>query len=60
MPKRSSKRKDVNEIAASIVSRATEPVKVDKNPYAVAFGRLGGLKGVELGLRSYHLNVEGK
>lgn len=45
MPKRSSTRKDVNEIAASIVSRATEPAKVDKNPYAVALCRLGGLKG---------------
>lgn len=45
MPKSSSTRKYVNEIAASIVSRATKPAKVDKNPYAVALGRLGGLKG---------------
>lgn len=39
MPKRSSK--DINELATSIVSEATK----DKNPYAVALGRLGGLKG---------------
>jgi len=30
MPKRSSKRKDFNEIAASIVAEATEPAKADK------------------------------
>jgi hypothetical protein len=52
MPKRSSKRKDVNQIAASIVEQATQeptPKKLDeqsaKNPAAVALGRLGGLKG---------------
>lgn len=43
MPKRS--RKDINEIAASIVEVATEPSRTEKNPYAVALGRLGGLKG---------------
>ena len=40
MPKRSSK--DVNVIASGIVEKATQP---DKNPNAVALGRLGGLKG---------------
>lgn len=49
MPKRSSKkRQDINELAASIVEQATseteEPQK-EKNPAAVALGRLGGLKG---------------
>ncbi len=40
MVKRSSK--DVNEIAANIVAQATGQ---DKNPAAVALGRLGGLRG---------------
>ena len=49
MPKRSSKPKpkDVNQIAAEIVRMTTgqpEP-KPEKNPAAVALGRLGGLKG---------------
>jgi hypothetical protein len=47
MPKRSSK-KDINELAASIVESATsstEGVQNKKNPHAVALGRLGGLKG---------------
>ena len=50
MPKRSSKKqtpKDTNELAAFIVEQATtepEPAK-EKNPHAVALGRLGGLKG---------------
>lgn len=37
---------DVNVLAKAIVSQATgeEPVK-EKNPAAVALGRLGGLKG---------------
>jgi len=39
MPKRSSK--DINEIASCIVNVTTK----DKNPNAVALGRLGGLKG---------------
>ena len=33
--------KDINQIAASIVSQST----TEKNPAAVALGRLGGLKG---------------
>jgi hypothetical protein len=51
MPKRSSKpKKDVNQLAASIVQAATgesgpTPAQEDKNPAAVALGRLGGLKG---------------
>lgn len=58
MPKRSSKR-DVNELAASIVGKATgeepeaeeaadetpETTEDGKNAAAVALGRLGGLKG---------------
>lgn len=51
MPKRSSKKKkDINELAKSIVEQATggqpkESVDEGKNPAAVALGRLGGLKG---------------
>lgn len=51
MPKRSSKKKpqDINELAASIVSEATDQPKpepkAEKNPAAVALGRLGGKKG---------------
>ena len=50
MPDRSSKRKDVNELAASIVERATsdepEPDPHEgKNRAAVELGRLGGQKG---------------
>ena len=51
MPKRSSSPKDLNQIAASIVAQSTGqslPVvqlKPEKNPAAVALGRLGGLKG---------------
>ena len=51
MPKRSSKpKKDVNQLAASILAAATgEPEamnpKGEKNPAAVALGRLGGQKG---------------
>lgn len=51
MPKRSSKKQtpeDTNELAAFIVEQATTgseiPLK-EKNPNAVALGRLGGLKG---------------
>ena len=45
MPKRSSKRQpqDVNVLAADIVAEATGDS--EKNPAAVALGRLGGLKG---------------
>lgn len=51
MPKRSSKgRKDLNQLAASIVAQATgeeeeQPEQPEKNQAAVALGRLGGLKG---------------
>jgi hypothetical protein len=48
MPKRSSK--DINETAFSVVQRSlsnsdTTPPKPEKNPAAVALGRLGGIKG---------------
>lgn len=45
MPKRSSKKSpgDVNVLAADIVAEATGDS--EKNPAAVALGRLGGLKG---------------
>lgn len=56
MPKRSSKKKtnkDVNIIAAHIVeqtinksiSKSSQKESKEKNPAAVALGRLGGLKG---------------
>ncbi len=51
MPKRSSKKKDINLIAKSIVDDATaeellkKAVEEGKNPAAVLLGRLGGLKG---------------
>ncbi len=51
MPKRSSKPRpsDLNQLAASIVGEATEPKSAEapreKNPAAVALGRLGGIKG---------------
>ena len=53
MQKRSSKKKnirDVNILASSIVEQATgevtpKPEDSNKNPAAVALGRLGGLKG---------------
>jgi hypothetical protein len=49
MPKRSSKPKDLNEVAASVVDEATgdEPRTEDsgKDPAAVELGRRGGLKG---------------
>jgi hypothetical protein len=52
MPKRSSRPKDVNQLAKMIVDLSTgnpihediSPVK-EKNPAAVALGRLGGAKG---------------
>ena len=47
MPKRTSK--DVNQMAKNVVDRIIEltegPDKPDKNPAAVALGKLGGLKG---------------
>jgi hypothetical protein len=53
MPDRSRNRpRDVNELARQVVDEATgeaprldPPVEVEKNPAAVALGRLGGLKG---------------
>ena len=46
MLKRTSKtEEDVNTLAASIVEQATEGPPPEKNPAAVALGRLGGLKG---------------
>ena len=51
MPKRSSKKsKDTNVLASQIVEEATgepkpKPEDANKNPAAVALGRLGGLKG---------------
>ena len=43
MPKRSSKPQDVNVLAADIVAEATGDG--EKNPHAVALGRLGGKVG---------------
>jgi hypothetical protein len=48
MPKRSRKPADLNRLAASIVSEATDPDHdpyQGKNPAAVELGRLGGKKG---------------
>ena len=53
MQKRSSKAKDINQIASNIVTAATGQDSVPqsvrpgpaKNPAAVALGKLGGLKG---------------
>lgn len=50
MPKRSSKPRDLNKLAASIVGEATSeesPPDPDegKDPHAVALGRKGGRKG---------------
>ena len=46
MHKRTSKKdEDVNTLAASIVEQATGETVREKNPAAVALGRLGGLKG---------------
>lgn len=46
MPKRSST-KDVNQIAKSILDQVTLEAEAqpEKNPAAVALGRMGGLKG---------------
>ncbi len=62
MPKRSSKKKDVNLLAKSIVGEATmenlldKAVENGKNPAAVLLGRLGGLKGGKA--RAAKLSVE--
>jgi hypothetical protein len=50
MPKRSSKQKDPSEIARHVLDTVVPdaepaPPKPEKNPAAVALGRLGGLKG---------------
>jgi hypothetical protein len=55
MPERSSEpSEDVNDVAYALVKAATEgnaektairPVPTEKNPAAVALGRLGGVKG---------------
>jgi hypothetical protein len=53
MPKRSSKQKDTQQLARSVLDKIvpdaepTEPAPEEpkKNPAAVALGRLGGLKG---------------
>jgi hypothetical protein len=45
MPKRSRKSADPNSLAATIVQEATAEPSREKNPAAVALGRLGGLKG---------------
>lgn len=48
MPKRSSMPRDVNSMAHAIMQQATgqaPPAEAEKNPAAVALGRLGGLKG---------------
>lgn len=50
MPKRSSKQKDTQQLARSVLDAVVpdaEPKKAEpeKNPAAVALGRLGGLKG---------------
>ena len=51
MPKRSSKKepRDINALAFDIVESFTsdrpEEPEEEKNPHAVALGRLGGLKG---------------
>jgi hypothetical protein len=41
-------RRDINQIAASIIEQTTR----EKNPAAVALGRLGGLKGGKARARS--------
>jgi hypothetical protein len=45
MPKRSSKSQDENQTAHAAVQRVIEQTESQKNPAAVALGRLGGLKG---------------
>ncbi|MGA2060412.1 MAG: hypothetical protein ABSG67_08025 [Thermoguttaceae bacterium] len=48
MQKKLSKQKDTQELARSILDQVkpdAEPAKPEKNPSAVALGKLGGLKG---------------
>jgi hypothetical protein len=54
MPKRSST--DINQIAARIVEESTGISVEGKNPFAVALGRAGGLKGGPA--RAVHLSPE--
>ncbi|OGL45514.1 MAG: hypothetical protein A2W05_06355 [Candidatus Schekmanbacteria bacterium RBG_16_38_10] len=45
MERKKRKTTDLNLIASSIVSQATNMPAKEKNPAAVALGKLGGLKG---------------
>lgn len=47
MPKRSSKPKDTQQLARDVLDNVAPDAesKQEKNPAAVALGRLGGLKG---------------
>jgi len=45
MQKRPSKRKDINEIASSILEDIVSASEDGKYPHAVILGRRGGLKG---------------
>jgi hypothetical protein len=49
MPKRSSKKKDTQQLARSVLDAVVPDAETQadksKNPAAVALGRLGGLKG---------------
>lgn len=49
MPKRRKKAEDLNQTAHRVVAEATgeieKPMPSEKNPAAVALGRLGGIKG---------------
>jgi hypothetical protein len=47
MPKRSSRQKDTQELARAILDQVVPDAELpkQKNPAAVALGRLGGLKG---------------
>jgi len=48
MEKKKNPKKDFNELAFDIVQQATgekQETSSNKNPHAVALGRLGGLKG---------------
>ena len=50
MPKRSSKQKDAQQLARSVLDAIVpdadpKPAKPEKNQAAVALGRMGGLKG---------------
>ena len=64
MPKASSNPRDTNQLAAHIVALSTgqespvkqEAPKKEKNPAAVALGRLGGVKGGKA--RADKLSVE--